>query len=104
MIRLNTPLPSYVAGFAHLRGYLSQMSKNVTSRVFTWKTAPPPGGHFHDDWAKRKMRHPTGSHIILTKFYENWAKNVTSRVFTCFHYIHKEKTAPPTGGHVFSLI
>ncbi|KAH3804798.1 hypothetical protein DPMN_133088 [Dreissena polymorpha] len=38
---------------------------------------------------------------VLTKFHENWAKNVTSRVFTCFHYIHIEKNAPPTGGHVF---
>ncbi|KAH3873203.1 hypothetical protein DPMN_036432 [Dreissena polymorpha] len=25
-------------------------------------------------------------------------------LFTCFHYIHKEKNAPPTGGHVFSPI
>ncbi|KAH3892489.1 hypothetical protein DPMN_016607 [Dreissena polymorpha] len=24
------------------------------------------------------------------------------RLFTCFHYIHIEKTAPPPGGHVFS--
>ncbi|KAH3836556.1 hypothetical protein DPMN_109928 [Dreissena polymorpha] len=48
------------------------------------------------------------SHIketyILTKFQENWAKNVTSRLFTCFHYIHLEKNAPPTNGHVFSPI
>ncbi|KAH3885265.1 hypothetical protein DPMN_009258 [Dreissena polymorpha] len=36
---------------------------------------------------------------VLTKFHKNWAKNVTSRVFTCFHYIHIEKNAPPTGGH-----
>ncbi|KAH3860151.1 hypothetical protein DPMN_023042 [Dreissena polymorpha] len=35
------------------------------------------------------------------KFHENWAKNATS-VFTCFHYIHIEKNAPPTGGHVFT--
>ncbi|KAH3776810.1 hypothetical protein DPMN_178243 [Dreissena polymorpha] len=41
---------------------------------------------------------------VLSKFYENWAKNVTSTVFTCFHYIHIEKNAPPTGGHVFSPI
>ncbi|KAH3829023.1 hypothetical protein DPMN_131011 [Dreissena polymorpha] len=41
---------------------------------------------------------------VLTKFHENWAKNVTSRVFTCFHYIHIEKNAPPTGGQVFSPI
>ncbi|KAH3843213.1 hypothetical protein DPMN_116724 [Dreissena polymorpha] len=40
----------------------------------------------------------------LTKFHKNWANNVTSRVFTSFHYIHIEKKAPPTGGHVFSPI
>ncbi|KAH3793324.1 hypothetical protein DPMN_146832 [Dreissena polymorpha] len=39
-----------------------------------------------------------------TKFHENWAKNVTSRVFACFHYIHIKKYAMPTGGHVFSPI
>ncbi|KAH3716141.1 hypothetical protein DPMN_058860 [Dreissena polymorpha] len=32
---------------------------------------------------------------VLTKCHEDWTKNVTSRVFTCFHYIHIEKTAPP---------
>ncbi|KAH3826847.1 hypothetical protein DPMN_128759 [Dreissena polymorpha] len=82
--------------------------------------------NFHD-WAKivtsrKPPPPPSGSHVIqltgaifalnshiketnvLTKFYENWANNVTSRVFTCFHYIHIEKNAPPTGGHVFSQI
>ncbi|KAH3771513.1 hypothetical protein DPMN_172835 [Dreissena polymorpha] len=46
--------------------------------------------------------HP-GSHKtnVLTKFHENWAKNVSSRVFTCFHYIHIEKTTPLPGDHVF---
>ncbi|KAH3879806.1 hypothetical protein DPMN_003713 [Dreissena polymorpha] len=61
----------------------------------------------------RKLPHPPGSH------FHDWAKKVTSRVhviqltgtifqlnslFTCFHYIHIEKNAPPTGGHVFSPI
>ncbi|KAH3695528.1 hypothetical protein DPMN_082988 [Dreissena polymorpha] len=41
---------------------------------------------------------------VLSKFHENWAKNVTSTVFTCFHNIHIEKNAPPTGGDVFSPI
>ncbi|KAH3862150.1 hypothetical protein DPMN_025114 [Dreissena polymorpha] len=41
---------------------------------------------------------------VLSKFHENWAKNMTSTVFTCFHHIHIEKNAPPTGGHVFSPI
>ncbi|KAH3825654.1 hypothetical protein DPMN_127535 [Dreissena polymorpha] len=31
---------------------------------------------------------------VLTNFHDDWAKIVTSRVFT-------RKTAPPTGGHVF---
>ncbi|KAH3774327.1 hypothetical protein DPMN_175706 [Dreissena polymorpha] len=48
------------------------------------------------------------SHIketnVLSKFHENWAKNVTSTVFTCFHFIHIEKNGPPTVGHVFSHI
>ncbi|KAH3863654.1 hypothetical protein DPMN_026643 [Dreissena polymorpha] len=48
-------------------------------------------------------RHIQKTHV-LTKFHEDWSKNVTSRVFTCFHYIHIEKTAPPPGGHVFSPI
>ncbi|KAH3799506.1 hypothetical protein DPMN_153116 [Dreissena polymorpha] len=41
---------------------------------------------------------------VLTKFHADWINNVTGRVFTCFHYIHIEKTAPPPGGHVFSPI
>ncbi|KAH3726012.1 hypothetical protein DPMN_051867 [Dreissena polymorpha] len=101
---------------------------NKTNGSITRKTAPPPpGGHFHDDWANNvtsgvKTARPPGNHIfqrtgtifelnshikktnVLTKFHENWAKNVTSRVFTCFHYIHIEQNAPPNGGHVFSLI
>ncbi|KAH3876767.1 hypothetical protein DPMN_000617 [Dreissena polymorpha] len=95
------------------------------------KTAPPPCGHpiFSPNvnhWANnvtsRKTAPPPGSHVIqltgtifelnsriketnvLTKFHEILAKNVTSRVFTCFHYIHIEKNAPRTGGHVFSPI
>ncbi|KAH3836353.1 hypothetical protein DPMN_109723 [Dreissena polymorpha] len=95
----------------------------------TRKTAPPPCQpyiyktnlftKFHD-WTKNvtsRVSHiiqltgtifELNSHIketnVLTKFHENLAKNVTSRVFTCFHYIHIEKNAPPTGGHVFSRI
>ncbi|KAH3738901.1 hypothetical protein DPMN_045544 [Dreissena polymorpha] len=41
---------------------------------------------------------------VLTKYHDHWTKNVTSRVFPCFHYIHIEKTSPPPGGHVFSPI
>ncbi|KAH3729813.1 hypothetical protein DPMN_055791 [Dreissena polymorpha] len=52
-------------------------AKNVTSRV-TKTHPPPPGGHETN---------------VLTKFYEDWTGNETSR-----------KTAPPPGGHVFSPI
>ncbi|KAH3846539.1 hypothetical protein DPMN_088841 [Dreissena polymorpha] len=94
---------------------------NVASRVLTRfsqgkKTAPPPGGHVFQaitsiyELAKnvtfRVKMTPPGCNktTVLTKFHEDWTKNVTSRVFTCFHYIHLEKTAPPPGGHVFSPI
>ncbi|KAH3820730.1 hypothetical protein DPMN_122479 [Dreissena polymorpha] len=67
--------------------------KNVTSRVFTSHIIQLTGNICELD-----------SHIketnVLTKFHENWAKNVFSRVFRCFHYVHIEKNAPPTGGHV----
>ncbi|KAH3833101.1 hypothetical protein DPMN_106402 [Dreissena polymorpha] len=88
-------------------------AKNVTSRVFKAffyyinirKLPPPPGSHVIK---LTGTIFKLNSHIketnVLTKFHENWAKILTSRVFTCFHYIHIEKNAPPTGTHVFSQI
>ncbi|KAH3780795.1 hypothetical protein DPMN_158617 [Dreissena polymorpha] len=40
----------------------------------------------------------------MSKFHEDWEKNVSSRLFTCCHYIHIKKTAPLLGDHVFLLI
>ncbi|KAH3711016.1 hypothetical protein DPMN_070515 [Dreissena polymorpha] len=70
--------------------------------------------NFHDDCEKfHVIQQPVAifelnSHIketnVLTKFHENWANNVISSVFICFHYVHIEKNAPPTGDHVFSPI
>ncbi|KAH3838860.1 hypothetical protein DPMN_112276 [Dreissena polymorpha] len=51
-----------------------------------------------------KFHEPRHETNFLSKFHEKWAKNVTSTVFTCFQYIHIEKNAPLTGGHVFSQI
>ncbi|KAH3774198.1 hypothetical protein DPMN_175572 [Dreissena polymorpha] len=85
--RGKSPLLTPESIFAHLRG----------------KTAP--GSHVIQLTA---TIFELNSHIketnVLTKFNENWAKNVTSGVSTCFPYIHIEKNAPPTGGHVFSPI
>ncbi|KAH3723755.1 hypothetical protein DPMN_049549 [Dreissena polymorpha] len=96
---------------------------NVASRVFTNKCGrtnertydgqrPVTKAHlsnqFHDPRRLTETIFELNSRIketnVLTKFHENWAKNVTPRVLTCFHYIHIEENAPPTGGHVFSLI
>ncbi|KAH3713838.1 hypothetical protein DPMN_073639 [Dreissena polymorpha] len=44
---------------------------------------------------------------VLTKFHDDWPKNVTLRknlLTTCHEDWAKNKTAPPLGGHVFSLI
>ncbi|KAH3723798.1 hypothetical protein DPMN_049592 [Dreissena polymorpha] len=97
-------------------------AKIVTSRVFTRKTAPP-GSHvieltgtifelyshikepnknapptgglvFSPIWTNFELFRDINKTNVLTNFHYDWAKIVTSRVFT-------RKTAPPTGGHVF---
>ncbi|KAH3749659.1 hypothetical protein DPMN_184160 [Dreissena polymorpha] len=72
------------------------------------KTAPPHGGHVFPlittIFKPVRAIHITNETNVLTKFHKDLTKNITSRVFTCFHYMHIEKTAPPTGGHVFSPI
>ncbi|KAH3873202.1 hypothetical protein DPMN_036431 [Dreissena polymorpha] len=88
------------------------LANNVTSRVFTSffyyiniRRLLPPGSHviqLTGTIFEQKSRIKETN--VLTKFHENWAKNVTSRVFTCFHYIHIEINDPPTGGNVFSPI
>ncbi|KAH3888097.1 hypothetical protein DPMN_012122 [Dreissena polymorpha] len=75
------------------------------------KTAPPPGGHVFPpimtifelirDIYKIDANNVTSRKThVLTKIHEDRTKNVTSRVFTCFHYIHIVKTSPPPGGHI----
>ncbi|KAH3873048.1 hypothetical protein DPMN_036273 [Dreissena polymorpha] len=82
---------------------------------------------FHDDWTKNvtsKEKDPSPRAAmfflpirtifrlnrriqetnVLTKFHKDWAKNGSSRLFTCFYYIHIYKTATPPGSHVFPLI
>ncbi|KAH3887551.1 hypothetical protein DPMN_011568 [Dreissena polymorpha] len=89
-------------------------AKNVTSRVFTCFhyihieiNAPPTGGHvFSPIRTIVELVQDINKTNVLTNFHDDWAKIVTSRVFTrenC-HYMHIKKNAPPTGGPVFSLI
>ncbi|KAH3777511.1 hypothetical protein DPMN_178958 [Dreissena polymorpha] len=91
-----------------------EKAKNVTSTVFTCfhyiqieKNALPTGGHvFSPIPAIFKLFRDINKINVLTNFHDDWAKIVTFRVFTrenC-NYIHTEKHAPPTGGHVFSPI
>ncbi|KAH3885100.1 hypothetical protein DPMN_009089 [Dreissena polymorpha] len=71
-----------------LTNFHDDLAKIVTSRLFIRKTAPP------------------SSHVIQqtgTIFKLNSYKK-EKIVFTCYQYIHIEKNAPPTGGHVFSPI
>ncbi|KAH3854859.1 hypothetical protein DPMN_097417 [Dreissena polymorpha] len=61
---------------------------------------PPPGGHV---FLPIRIIFELNRHIqkthVLTKFQEDWTKNVSSRVER-----EREKTAPPCGGHIFSPI
>ncbi|KAH3887439.1 hypothetical protein DPMN_011456 [Dreissena polymorpha] len=85
-------------------------ANNVTSRVFTSFfyyiniRKLPPSSHVKLTGTIFELNSRIKETNVLTKFHENWAKNVTSRVFTCFHFIHIEKNDPPTGGNVFSPI
>ncbi|KAH3853341.1 hypothetical protein DPMN_095863 [Dreissena polymorpha] len=75
-------------------------TKNVTSRVFTCfhyihieKTAPPPGGHvFSPILAICELVRDIYETNVSTKFHDEWAKIVTSRVYI-------RNTAPPPDGH-----
>ncbi|KAH3842520.1 hypothetical protein DPMN_116016 [Dreissena polymorpha] len=123
--------------------------KSVTSRVFTShviqrtgtifelnshiketnKNAPPTGGHVCSPiWSVFELVRDINKSNVLTNFLDDWAKIVTSRVFTRktahpgshetnvltkFHEnwvknvtsrVFTKKNAPPTGGHVFSPI
>ncbi|KAH3843182.1 hypothetical protein DPMN_116692 [Dreissena polymorpha] len=96
-------------------------ANNVSSRL---KTAPLPGGHvfslittifklnqdIHKTYVLTKKRPPPGGHGFFFYRFNHFqtqpslGENVSSRLFTCFHLIHKDKTAPLPGGHVFPLI
>ncbi|KAH3892985.1 hypothetical protein DPMN_017122 [Dreissena polymorpha] len=64
-------------------------------KIHIEKTAQPPGGHvFSTIWTIFELVRDINETNVLTKFYDDWAIIVTSRVFT-------RNTAPPPGGHVF---
>ncbi|KAH3845517.1 hypothetical protein DPMN_087798 [Dreissena polymorpha] len=85
-----------------LTNFHKNWAKNVTSRVFTCfhymhieKNSPPTGGHvFSPIWTIFELVRDINTTNVLTNFHDDWAKIVTSSVFT-------RKTAPPTGSHVF---
>ncbi|KAH3718074.1 hypothetical protein DPMN_060872 [Dreissena polymorpha] len=99
-----------IIGTNLLTKFHEDRTRNVASRVFTRKTALTTGGHV---FQRTGTTFELNQHIIktniltnfeldrgiigtnlLSKFHEDWTRNMASRVFT-------RKTAPPTGGHVF---
>ncbi|KAH3880337.1 hypothetical protein DPMN_004250 [Dreissena polymorpha] len=73
-----------------LTKFHEHLTKNVTFRGFTCfhsihieKTAPPPGGHvFSPIWTIFELVRDINETSVLTKFHDDWANIVTSRVFT----------------------
>ncbi|KAH3882146.1 hypothetical protein DPMN_006077 [Dreissena polymorpha] len=103
---LNNNTPSSSKG-SHEANVLSKFHENWAKNVTSHKNAPLTGGNvFSPIPTIFKLVRAINKTNVLTNFHDDWAKMVTSRVFTrenC-HYIHIEKNAPPTGGHVFSPI
>ncbi|KAH3721457.1 hypothetical protein DPMN_064384 [Dreissena polymorpha] len=78
---------------------------HIPNRVHKEKDPPPPGGHvFLPIRTFSKSTIVSRKTNVLTKFHEDWAKIVSSRLCTCFQYMHIEKTAATPGGHVFPSI
>ncbi|KAH3776813.1 hypothetical protein DPMN_178246 [Dreissena polymorpha] len=62
--------------------------------MLTRKTAPAPGGHvFSPIWTIYELVRDIKETNVVTKFHDDWAKIVTSRVFT-------RNTSPPPGVHL----
>ncbi|KAH3812029.1 hypothetical protein DPMN_140450 [Dreissena polymorpha] len=91
------PLGSHVFSSKDIIGtnLLSKFHEDRKINVASRKTAPPLGGHvFSPIWTILKLVRDINETNVLTKFHDDWAKIVTSRVFT-------RNTATPPGGHVF---
>ncbi|KAH3832763.1 hypothetical protein DPMN_106058 [Dreissena polymorpha] len=111
-ILTNFELDRDIIGTKLLTKFHEDRKRNMPSRT-VHKSSPEqsgklpclPGNHV---FQRTRTNFEPNSRIletkVLTKFQEDWSKNVTSRVFTCFHNIHIEKNALPTGGHVFPPI
>ncbi|KAH3839985.1 hypothetical protein DPMN_113426 [Dreissena polymorpha] len=117
-ILTNLEIDLGIIGTNLLTKFHEDRTRNVASRVFTRKTAPPPhGGHvfqrtgttfeLNQDIIKTniltnfKLDRDIIGTKLLTKFHEDRTRNAASREFTRFLNSQMKKTAPPTGGHVF---
>ncbi|KAH3808196.1 hypothetical protein DPMN_136548, partial [Dreissena polymorpha] len=109
-IKTNFELDRDIIGTNLLTKFHEDRTINVAFRVFTNKIMLMDGRrtdvrrtntvHKSSPEQSGILRRPPGNHVFQrtgTIFKLN--SHVTSRVLTCFHYIHIEKNAPPTGGH-----
>ncbi|KAH3813561.1 hypothetical protein DPMN_142022 [Dreissena polymorpha] len=98
-------LNSHIKETNVLTKFHENWAKNVTFRVFTCfhyihieTNAPPTGGHvFSPIWTIFELVRDINKTNVLTNFHDDWAKIVTSIVFT-------RKTAPPPGSHETNVL
>ncbi|KAH3696242.1 hypothetical protein DPMN_083707 [Dreissena polymorpha] len=90
--RKTAPSPPPGSHVIQLTGTIFELNSYIKE---TNKNAPPTGSHvFSPIWTIFKLVRDINKTNVLTNFHDDWAKIVTSRMFT-------RKTSPPTGGHVF---
>ncbi|KAH3727981.1 hypothetical protein DPMN_053927 [Dreissena polymorpha] len=78
-----------------LKGTIFELNSHIkkTNSDHIEKCTAHGGPCFSPIWTIFELVGNINKTIFLTSFHNDWAKIVTSRVFT-------RKTAPPTGGHV----
>ncbi|KAH3807563.1 hypothetical protein DPMN_135908 [Dreissena polymorpha] len=65
--------------------FLTKFHENLAKNVTCTKNAPPTGGHvFSPIWTIFELVRDINKTNVFTNFNDDWAKIVTSRVFTSY--------------------
>ncbi|KAH3748826.1 hypothetical protein DPMN_183281 [Dreissena polymorpha] len=80
----NCPV-NLAALFFQRAGTIFKLNSHRTNYVTSRNTAPPPGRHVYSPiWTIFELVRDINKTNVLTKFHDDWANHLTSKVFTRF--------------------